>query len=343
MIVKIGNRYPRLFFSDEGEPFYFKEDVILPEEIPEKPDDIVGTLSEDIKKDIFIYCERKTVNIEANRRVSDRILATVRLAEVFGISNIVAGAKRGELGYEGQHIKGVMIPPIKGANIKVLDILPDLEGYRMGYTVTAVRQLTQLLLFDFICGQVDRHSRNIRLDTDIDFSDIRPPADGRPWFWVKGICGIDHDMSFGRTSYDDIKKKVSKGLCISPELFGEMQYTAVDEVLCDKILGMSEAEYRDALSEYLSEEELFFFFDRIEGLRRIVDRERERDEAAIARGEEFFSRFVSSDSDYADYLNYMEVAAGEQSVKRNLRFSYHPSYLKKKILLHIPLMGGRTC
>ncbi len=343
MIVKIGNRYPRLFFSDEGDPFYFKEDVILPEEIPVKPDDIDGILSEDIKRDIFIYCERKTVNIEAGRRVSDRILATVRLAEFFGIQNIVAGAKRGQLEFEGERMDGVFIPPIRGANIKVLDMLPDLEGYRMGYTTAAVRQLTRLLLFDFICGQVDRHSRNIRLDTDIDFSDIRPPADGRPWFWVNGICAIDHDMSFGRVSYDDIKKKVSKGLCISPELFGKMQYTAVDEVLCEKILALSQAEYRDVLSGYLSEEEFFFFFDRIEGLRRIVDSERENEEAKKARGEEFFSRFVSSESDYADYLNHMEAAAGEPAENRDPRFSYHPSYLKKKILLHIPLMGGRTC
>ena len=339
MIARIGNRFPRLFFSDEGGPHYFKEDVVLPEDIPQKPEGGRWTMSDEKRRDMFIYCTRKSVGIAAGKRISDRILATVRVAELLGVSDIVAFAKRGEFLYEGEKLFGTVTPAIRGANLKVLDELSDMRGYSLSYTVPAVRQLTQLLILDFICGQIDRHSRNIKLDTDIDFDDFGPPADGREHFLVKSICAIDHDMSFGPSTYEDIKKKVSKGLCVCPELFGRMQYTAVDEPLCDRIFGIEKNEYRDALLEYLGEDELFAFFDRIDGLKRAVLAEKENEEKMRTRGEEFFSRFVSTDEDYSGYLYRMEEAAAKGD-NMDMRFSYHPSYLKKKILLHTPLSGG---
>ncbi|MCR5098836.1 MAG: hypothetical protein K6B14_07810 [Lachnospiraceae bacterium] len=337
MIAEIGDRFPRLFFCDEGEAFYFKEDVILPEAIPPKPVQEIGMSRQD-HRDLFINCVRGSCNIAAGRRISDRVLATVRLSQMLGIEDIVAPAEISEIEFEGERLFGVKIPPISGANTKELDAIPDLKGYSLGYTVDAVRQLTQLVVFDFICAQLDRHSRNIRLKTDIDYDSIVPPAEGRQYFLVLGICAIDHDMSFGEVYYEDIQKRVSKGLCICPELLGQLQYTAVDEAMCKRMFDTTETEYRDALSEYLSEEELLAFFDRIHGLKRVLDNERQREDEMKSRGEEFFSRFISSDEMYAEYLSRMEEGA-KSSHSWDLRFSYHPSYLKKKILLHTPLSG----
>ena len=79
------------------------------------------------------------------------------------------------------------------------------------------------------------------------------------------------------------------------------------------------------------------FFDRIEGFKRILSSQRKKEEDMKKRNEEFFSRFVSTDEEYAAYLSHMEEATALGL--RDMRFSFHPSYLKKKILLHTPLSG----
>ena len=123
MITRIGNRFPRLFFSDEGEPHYFKEDVVLPEDIPQKPEGKRWTMSDEKRKDMFIYCTRKSVGIAPGKRISDRILATVRVAQLLGVPDIVAYAERGELLYEKEVLYGTVTPAIHGANLKVIDEL----------------------------------------------------------------------------------------------------------------------------------------------------------------------------------------------------------------------------
>ena len=334
MIQLVGDRYPRLFFSDEEkEPFYFKEDVIFPEDPPERPNmEDLHPLSLEERKDLFLNIGRRSVKIEGKRNLSDRVIATVRLSEMLGISDIITPAKKAEFLYEGESILGIKMPAAKGVAFSGLNELPELNGYRLYYTANAARQLTILMMFDFICGQIDRHSKNLKLLTDIDFSDIRPVSEGREDIPVKGIVAIDHDLSFGLNGYDDIKKRVSAGRCISPEILGKVQYTAIDIPFYEKIKEIKEEDFKNKFGDILSEGEIEAFFDRTNGLIKILESERESEEKRSQSGEVFFSRFIETDAEYEENLKHMEDFANNDKDNHNIRFSYRPSYLKKYIL-----------
>lgn len=336
MTVAIGNRFPALYLSDEGdEPFYFKEDVILPEIPPEAPEDTEGIITYEDHRDNLLHCARKALMIPAGARLSDRNIATVRLAEFFGIEDIIIPVKRCSFTYDGKEMQGIRMPAARGASIYEIDSLETIGGYRLYYTPAAVRQLTILVMFDFICSQTDRHSKNIRLITDRDVNDLGPVKKGSENIYITGICAIDHDLCFGEIGYDTIKNRIMAGRCVSPEFLDQMQYTAVDESFCDRVLSTGEDKYRELLEDLLSEGEIEAFFDRIDGLRDAVKKQRAREEKLISEGVDFFSRFLSTDDEYTAYLKHMEedVLRTDKS-SWDMRFSYRPSYLKKEILLH---------
>ena len=334
MIKVIGNRYPRLIFSDEEDlPFYFKEDVIVPEVIPDRPQiSDGGTMTYEEHRDVFLSCAARSVRIPAGARILDRAVATFKLAKLLGIEDIVIPAVRGSFFYEGCELSGIRMPPAPGVSYSDLNRLPSMEGYRLFYTEKSVRQLTILVMFDFMCGQIDRHSKNVRLILDQDPSDIAPAGPGCDSVFITGICAIDHDMSFGLNGYDDIRKRISAGRCVCPELLGQIQYTAIDAEFYERAMSVSDERYRSELSGLITEEEITAFFDRLYGLKAAVEKCR-ADEKSLEG--DFFSRFISSDDMYEQYLWHMEDFAmhgGEGSW--DMRFSYRPSYLKKYILTH---------
>ena len=334
MIKVMGNRYPRLFFSDEGEkPFYFKEDVIIPEVIPERPVIPDGEpMTYEEHRDIFLNCARSSVRIPAGERILDRSVATYRLAELLGIEDIIVPAERSTFYYEGSGLSGIRMPPAPGASYSDLIRLSALDGYHLEYTANSVRQLTILVMFDFICSQIDRHSKNVRLILDVDPSDVPCAGEGADALFITGICAIDHDLSFGLNSYEDIRKRIAAGRCVCPEILGEMQYTAIDVSFYERVAATGDDEYREALSDLITDEELSAFFDRLYGLKAAVERCKGQEESLTG---DFFSRFISSDDMYMEYLRRMEDFAlhgGRDSW--DMRFSYRPSYLKKYILTH---------
>ena len=343
MITPIGNRVPRLFFVDEGEePYYFKEELILPDGYFKKPDfpedgDADGY---EHNKDTILYCARMSVKIAPHRPMSGRIIATSRLAELLGIEDMVAKARAAELIYNGERLKGTKIPPIGGANFTQLKMLPDLKGYRPRYTPEAVRQLTILTVFDYVCGQIDRHSKNIKLFLDIDLDNIKPAAPGADGFKITGVCAIDHDLSFGELRFSNIKKRVSAGLCICPVLMGEMQYPAVDMDFCGRLFSVDRKTFEEALGDLLSEAEIDCCFDRIEGLKYAIDLEEKREKSLRAKGADFFPRLIREPRQYNEYLRLMEENAGRKNPDADFRFSRRPTYLKLDILRQLPLPGG---
>ena len=334
MIREIGNRYPRLLFCNDGdEPFYFKEDVVIPEVVPKRPEipeDRDMTYEE--HRDIFLSCAGSSVRIPAKSRVSDRCVATWRLAKLLGIDDMIVPAERAEITFEGKTLTGIKMPPARGAAFSDMKRLDALSGYRFSYTVSAVRQLTILVMFDFLCGQIDRHVKNIKLLTDVDLAEVKPATAENDEIKITGIIAIDNDLSFGQNGYDDIKRRVSAGKCIAPEFMGEMQYTAVDMKFFERVAAVSEDEYKGVLGDLLAESEIAAFFDRLEGLKSAVLRQQKKEQDMAARGEEFFSRFITTDEEYKKYLHLMSEHAKNPGDPWDMRFSHRPTYLRKEIL-----------
>ncbi len=338
-VQRIGERVPRLLFiNDEKGARYFKEDIILPEEIPPR-EALDDPDNDSYYLDKIVYCARSSAGISPGRNLGDRAIATSLLAKKLKIDDFIIPVKRADFSLDDETLYGSEMPAVGGVSYINIMIFPPLKGYRLSYTPEAVRQLTILVLFDFICGQVDRHSGNIRLVTDIDYDNIGPPAEGSETFPVKSINVIDHDLCFGEYGYDYFRKKVNAGHCICPELLGEMQYTAVDAAFLKEVLSIDREDFFRDFSDLLTKPEMDAFFDRLSGFYRIYTKEKNREDERRASGEHFFSRFLDSYGMYEEYLGIMEEYASKKTDINDLRFSYLPTYLKKRILLHEPLRG----
>lgn len=341
-IKQVGERVPRLFFVNDGvEPYYFKEDLVLPEGEFEKPEEpAIGTLyTMEYHYQIIVSCARNSVRIAPHRTLSTRAVATYRLAEQLGISDLVAKTEFAELTYAGERLFGTRMEPVRGVTYSDLKMFSKLKGYRLSYTPKTVRELTILMLFDFVCGQVDRHTKNIKYTLNLDLTNIAEPKAGADEIVLTGVCGIDHDLSFGELSYDMIKERVSAGVCICPEFMGKMQYTAVDMPFFERICGIDEDAFRREFSELLSDGEMDAFFDRRNGLIRAVSRQKEIEDGLRGEQAEFFPRLLYAAEQYEEYLARMEENALRKPPKRTFRFNYHPSYLQPLPLTHEPLSG----
>ena len=327
MIRQRGFRDPKLYFVNEADGhYYFKQELILPE-------------SGFTKDDNVIYCARRTARIDAHRSLNARAVATSRLAEQLGIGDLVAKTEFATVTIDGEKKRGIRTAPISGTTHVTMRWYNDLRGYRPYYTPEAVRELTILVCFDFVCGQIDRHVKNIQLKTDVDLQNVPPVAFGEGKINILHVCAIDHDLSFGNLTYRQVRENVTAGLCTCPELLGEMQYPAVDMEFMQKVFSLEEATFKKDYADLLSDAEINAFFDRLEGFRTAVERQQEKEDALRTKGEAFFSRLLWKKEEYIEFLRRMEENAGQKNPDADFRFNNRPTYLLRDILTHKPYEG----
>ena len=340
MIQSMGTVAPRLFFVNEGgEPYYFKEELVLPEEVID-PGSYDDRSRDEARRAGMIKIARNGAKIAAHRTFSSRILATSRLAKDLGIGDMVADTRPAKLVIDGVECSGTAMPAIGGAIHSEYVEVPYMRGYRAHYTANALRQLMILAIFDLVCGQIDRNAKNIKLFCDIDLGNIRRLQENEESdFYITHICAIDHDLSFGELTYERIREKVAAGLCISPELLGEIQYPAVDMDFCRRLFAIDGEDFRSRYSDLLTGPEIDAFLDRVDGLKRAIDRQRMLEDEKRAAGEDYFPRLIEDEELYEELLSRMEEAARADRSGKELRYSWRPTYLKVDFLRHEPMPG----
>ena len=143
----------------------------------------------------------------------------------------------GKLGTVSETAKGVGLKSVK-------TVMTDAEQQRAGGGVVSMEDpvlqagLNKLQILDAICGQLDRHFGNWKLQKD--------DQTGR----VTGLTGIDLDMSFGR----DMTKLDQRGALKAPAYRG--MPNLVDETLGRRILQISADDIRAALTGLLPAAEI---------------------------------------------------------------------------------------
>ncbi|MFI3314009.1 MAG: hypothetical protein R3Y62_08985, partial [Eubacteriales bacterium] len=124
-------------------------------------------------------------NIESGEQLTQRNLATTRVAQLLGMSNQVARSEKANIVRNGETKEGFAMERARGM---AFTKLPKLQRYNGDeYTGDFQRQLINLQFLDNICGQVDRHVDNIfhegvQKERGMKFTDIH---------------AIDNDMAFG--------------------------------------------------------------------------------------------------------------------------------------------------
>ena len=95
------------------------------------------------------YAGERGAKIDNGKSLSDRSVATNRLATILGIQSMICDSRTASIRMNGKLIKGNIIENAEGEQT-------NLPLKRKMYSSNAIAQVFQMQVFDFICGQIDR-------------------------------------------------------------------------------------------------------------------------------------------------------------------------------------------
>lgn len=187
-----------------------------------------------------------------------RNVATSRMAELLGLGHLVAKSQTAEIQDQatGKIIRGNLMDAAQGEEFsKVQNTI--VERNVNAFTSGAARDITNLQVLDMLCGQVDRHAKNMLYQTN---------AGGQ----ITGIQGIDNDASFG-TNVDSVSGKDAnrKDARVFDFRDGEIEMVLpyMDKALADRIEQLDSSVLRYALSDLLKEAEIEAAVQRLENMK----------------------------------------------------------------------------
>ena len=133
--------------------------------------------------------------ISNNSRLDQRNTAMSDVAALLGMSGIVAKATPMKMIHEGGVTEGTFMEKAVGEDIDHLNqnslmLQADENSFN---NPAGLKQLADLQILDYICGNIDRHPANIMYQFEKKGDKVV----------LTGICGIDNDASFGTKLFED--------------------------------------------------------------------------------------------------------------------------------------------
>ena len=199
-----------------------------------------------------------------------RNVATSRVADILGISGIVAKSEYATLNKDGRLIAGIVMDGAEGAEIgKVFDKAKE-DGAQVKYTADALLQISMMYVLDGLCGQVDRKLDNFFAQYTVD-SGV---------YTITGITAIDNDMAFG--TYDKTYIPKETLIALPPEFV-------------QTIRDLDPAVLTHALSDILAPDKLTALAQRLADLKQLLtEKEQESpDLTDITDSDSVITRFMS--------------------------------------------------
>ena len=242
-------------------------------------------------------------------------VATSRVAEMLGIGNVVAKSEKVELREQGQSSGTVGNLMEKAHGTEGTSLLITLLADHFADNVTQVstnaklqqtvedfmkskatasfqKDMTDLQVLDYLCGQIDRHHGNYFIQTN---------AAGE----FTGVQGIDNDLSFG-----DAQRKKGRNMIgsfgkmvVSDD--GELYIPYMSKELAMSINSLDESMFRYALKDLLEEVDLDAFCTRLVKLQKAIKKELVKNpadsrlRAADQWGDDTWDAMLSADAAYS--------------------------------------------
>ena len=182
--------------------------------------------------------------IKPGRSLSDRNVATSRLAYMLGIGNMISDSRTAVIrDEEGKLLRGNLMEQSGGQDVT------QLKG--VTYSNKAISAHYALQIFDLICGQTDRHTGNFHV-----------VVEGNE---IVQIRGIDNDMSFGNLRFYQIKNGRNR--------IRALNYRAIlgmPKSMLKCIMAMTPEYLEQAMGDILDKDELKFLWWRFAGVRNMI-------------------------------------------------------------------------
>lgn len=178
--------------------------------------------------------------------ITDRNIATSRMAALLGIDKIAAHSERMVVTRDGKQIEGCFMEFAEGMDIRSEDTKKRFDHVVVDLNAGFNRDHSTLEVFDYICRQRDRHVGNMFYKLS------RPEADGTRR--IVGLQGIDNDLAFSDVT------SVGKGNRLE-------QLHLIDKDLADRVQGLSRFDLEYAVGDLIGKKELDALENRINALK----------------------------------------------------------------------------
>lgn len=135
------------------------------------------------------------IGIRPNGNVNRGNAAMSRMAQLLGCPELIAHSENMKLQIGGKEMKGTFMREAKGEDLNKLTehspMLCSTEGSMNSLQLK--KQLADLQILDYLCGNPDRHGGNLfyQYDRKKDGSVV-----------MRSVCGIDNDSSFGENDLE---------------------------------------------------------------------------------------------------------------------------------------------
>ena len=217
------------------------------------------------KKRVVVDAGIGRAQIPNGEDLSVRNVATSVLARALEIPDLVAESRIVEVNERGKIEKGLLMREVQGVTGNKL--MEKYEGKTAQLTTNAIKQLMSLQIFDYICGQVDRHYNNFLMDVEEKNGKVV----------IKGITGIDNDLSFGSLA----AQKIEEGMPDSRiqalrDDNGQPNLMGLDKGLAERIIAIKPTYVRYLLKPFLKENEIASALDRLKSVQQFLQDEREK-------------------------------------------------------------------
>ena len=240
------------------------------------------------------FCD--TAKIDRDATISDRNVATSRMAKLFGIEDMVAQSRTVVLTHEGKDIVGNVMREAKGRPIDELREEAAKQNLVVEYSPNALRQLMILQMFDVLCGQIDRNHSNFLFEHE-DKAGRRV---------LTRLTAIDNDLAFGRMTFQNVLERPVERmprLC-DPQNHDRLLVPGVDAAFYQQLSVLNPQMLRYALADILSDGEIDALCERLEGLRKMIEDNVANGTVALLQPNDWAGQMAA----FADVQNQKAVA-----------------------------------
>ncbi len=206
--------------------------------------------------------------ISQNANVNKRNNAMYEYAKLLGYPDLMAKSVPMTLVHGNKVVSGSYMLHAKGVEKeKMFDPKnPEFNGKQMVIAASGKKQLSNMQILDFLCGNVDRHGKNMFYQYEVDGDKVK----------LVGVQGIDNDASFGVVQY--------KGAVDYTRMSPIEDIDVIDKEMAEKIMNLDKDEMENIIRlAGLSENEIDAAFERLNALQQKI---KSKDGITILDGEE---------------------------------------------------------
>lgn len=239
--------------QDPGAQKGHYDDLIQAMEDPDMSG-VIASLGERIRAVQGMHSAAKAAGVDCrNGKLDRRNELTSRMAEALGLGHMVAHSQRIKMMRNGKIVEGNFMEFVEGLDVKTKDGTERERLDKAGLDDPRfVRDANRLELFDYLCGQSDRHDGNALYQIG------EPDKDGKRQ--LTGLKAIDNDMAFLGVQSVEIRGK--NGMTRQPKWFA-----GVDRELAERISRLDRAELEFYLGDVLDKEHMDLTMERLEQMK----------------------------------------------------------------------------